>query len=277
MEILKIINNNVVSSVDAEGKEVVVMGKGIGFQKKPKDLLDQSLIEKVFSLPRERTSEFEKLIEDIPYEHMQVAEEVIRCASDTLGKKLNKNIYITLTDHMNYAVERQKQGIPIVNDLLWEIQNFYTPEYQIGLKAIKIVKEQLGVLLSEDEAGFIALHIVNAEMDGSRVRKVSVMPEIIKDVIDIVKETFRIEIDERSITYERFLTHLKFFVQRVVSGTEYGEADEDVYRLFCLKYRNAFSCAENIKRYMAGKMEYEVPKEEMIYLTAHIAKIIENY
>jgi beta-glucoside operon transcriptional antiterminator len=31
MEIVKIINNNVVSSMDAKGHETIVMGKGIGF------------------------------------------------------------------------------------------------------------------------------------------------------------------------------------------------------------------------------------------------------
>ena len=34
MIIGKIINNNVVSSWDEEGKEIIVMGRGLGFQKK---------------------------------------------------------------------------------------------------------------------------------------------------------------------------------------------------------------------------------------------------
>lgn len=276
MQISKIINNNVVSGKDQQGKEVVIMGKGIGFQKKPMDKVEESLIEKVFSLPKEHTSEFEKLIEDIPYEHIRAAEAVIRYASGVLGKKLNKNIYITLTDHMNFALERQKKGIAVSNALLWEIQKFYRLEYQIGCKAIEIVREQLGVELSKEEAGFFALHIVNAEMDGSDMEQASAVPEIIKDIINIVRYSHRVEMDETSIAYERFITHLKFFIQRVISGAKYSKADPEIYEMFQRKYKDAFACALKIKKYIAQKMDYEVPEEEIIYLTAHIAKITEK-
>lgn len=143
MRILKVINNNVICSLDENQQEVVIMGKGIGFQKKKGEEVETEKIEKIFRIPRESSSQFEQLVRDMPYAHMQLAEQVIAYAKEHLGKHLNKNIYITLTDHLNFAVERIKQGAEFQNALLWEIQKFYHEEYQIGLKAIEMVKDRM--------------------------------------------------------------------------------------------------------------------------------------
>ena len=165
MKILKVINNNVVSALDEKGQEVIVTGKGIGFQKKAGDQLDTTVPKKVFYSPDETfMGQFETLVKAMDYKNIHLADEIIQMAKNTLGKRLNKNICITLTDHLNYAIERQKEGISLQNALLWEIKKFYKPEYQVGLKALEMVKGQVGVELPEDEAGFIALHLVNAEM-----------------------------------------------------------------------------------------------------------------
>ncbi len=110
MKVLKVINNNVISSMDESNKEVVVMGKGIGFQKKTGDQIEQEKIEKIFHLSAENRTQFEMLVADMPYDHMYLAKEIIQYASQSLKTKLNKNIYITLTDHLNFAIERKKQG-----------------------------------------------------------------------------------------------------------------------------------------------------------------------
>lgn len=166
MKIKKIINNNVVATLDDFDNELVVMGRGIGFQKHEGDLVDKSKVEKYFAMSNVNASQFEKLVKEIPYETIKTADEIITYAKQQLKRELNKNIYITVTDHLNFAIERHKKNIKFQNDLLWEIKRFYQKEYQIGCQALEIIKEQLGVDLSEDEAGFFALHIVNAEMNG---------------------------------------------------------------------------------------------------------------
>ena len=166
MKILKIMNNNAVASKDDTDREIIVLGKGIGFKKHINDEIDETSIEKIFRLPDASKGQFEKLVEEIPYEYVKYSDEVIQYASNVLGRKLNKNIYITLTDHLNFAIERQKQGVHFKNALLWEIKKFYQEEYKIGLKAIELIKNEENIELPIDEAGFIALHIVNAAMDG---------------------------------------------------------------------------------------------------------------
>lgn len=273
MQILRVINNNVISSLDAEKREVVVMGRGIGFQKKAGDTIKDEKIEKVFHLPREHTNQYERLVSDMPYEHIKMAEEIIRYAGKTLNRHLNKNIYITLTDHLNFAVERQKQGVIFQNALLWETKKFYKEEFEIGLKAIELVKEKIGVVLPEDEAGFIALHIVNAEMDGD-IKQAGSMPEMIKDMLNIVRYTFGIEIDESTLSYERFVTHLKFFLQRAVQGVCYDNEDPELSESIRKRYTKEYTCARKIRDYVRQRIDYVVSEEELTYLTMHIARII---
>ncbi len=273
MQILRVINNNVISSLDAEKREVVVMGRGIGFQKKAGDTIEDEKIEKVFHLPREHTNQYERLVSDMPYEHIKMAEEIIRYAGKTLNRHLNKNIYITLTDHLNFAVERQKQGVIFQNALLWETKKFYKEEFEIGLKAIELVKEKIGVVLPEDEAGFIALHIVNAEMDGD-IKQAGSMPEMIKDMLNIVRYTFGIEIDESTLSYERFVTHLKFFLQRAVQGVCYDNEDPELSESIRKRYTKEYACARKIRDYVRQRIDYVVSEEELTYLTMHIARII---
>lgn len=275
MQIIKIINNNVISSIDDKGREIVVMGKGIGFSKKQGEELEEAKIEKIFSLPGEGANQYMQLVADMPYENIRITEKVITYAETTLGCRLNKNIYITLTDHLSYAIERKKQGIAFSNALLWEIQKFYNAEYQVGNRAIEMVQEELGIALSEDEAGFIALHLVNAEMDGDMRESVN-MPGMIKDILNIVRYTFQIELDEKSLSYERFVTHLKFFVQRVVSGEDCDKSDEEFELIIAERFPRSHDCANKIKDYMSKKVRYAVSDVEVSYLAVHIHRIIHS-
>ena len=146
MKILKVINNNVVSACDDKGKEIVVMGKGLGFGKKIGDILDESKIEKKFSMPDESVSRLEEILKDIPYEYAQVANRIIAMVKEKFDMKLSKIIYITLTDHLNFAITRFKKGIEVENALLWEIKRFYQKEFEAGKEALEIIKkEQLAV------------------------------------------------------------------------------------------------------------------------------------
>lgn len=120
MKIRKIINNNIVWASDDTEKEVIVLGNGVGFQKKKGDLLDKKRIEKVFHLSDEKMSQFEQLVKSIPLSSIKTAERVIAYAKESLNIELNDNIYIALTDHLNYAIERKRQGIEFQNALLME-------------------------------------------------------------------------------------------------------------------------------------------------------------
>ena len=164
MKIDKIINNNLIRTFDNNGKEILLMGCGLGFQKKIGDTIDRSKIEKIYAIENKSDSnKLMTLLSEIPLEYIQVSNEIISYAKYSLGKRLNDNIYISLTDHISFAIERYKQGLNFKNALLWEIKRFYNHEFLIGKEALTIIKKRLDIMLSEDEAASIALHIVNAQ------------------------------------------------------------------------------------------------------------------
>ena len=170
MRVTKIVNNNIVISEDKNHKEVVLMGKGLGFQKHKGDEIKSSQIEKTYVMKDHgMTQRFQEMLTDIPIERVKICNKIIQYAKDTLQKNINDNIYVSLTDHINFAIERVEMGVPFQNPFLWEIKKFYYQEYLIGKVAIGMIEKELKVTLPQDEAAFIALHIVNAELDLSLI------------------------------------------------------------------------------------------------------------
>ena len=275
MVIEKILNNNAVVSLSDERSEIIVMGKGIAFGKKRGDLIDDDRIEKVFTLKNgDLTNKLKQLIEEIPIEYMAVSEDIIKFTKLQLGKSLNDTIYISLTDHIHYAVERFKKGLIIKNGLLWEIKNLYKEEFQIGLEALKMIEQAFGVGLPEDEAAFIALHIVNAELNED-IGNIMAMTEIVKEILKIVKYHFLIEFEEESLNYYRFITHLKFFAQRLVNKEFYeDDRQDDLFQIVKTRYTDSYGCALKIKEFINKKYRYIITQDEMMYLTIHIERVV---
>ena len=273
MKIAKVINNNVISVIQ-DDQELVIMGRGIAFKKRPGDEVDEDRIEKIFKLEnQDMASKFKSLLYEVPMEYVKVTEEMIQYAKNKLGKKLNDIIYISLTDHINFAIERQKQGIKIVNPLLWEIKRIYKDEFQIALEALKMIKDKLAIELPEDEAGFIAMHFVNAELN-EEMTDVTNMTKIIQDILNIVKYHFKIELDEDSLNYFRFLTHLKFFAQRLINNMLLKSDDDELYEIVKNKHPEAYACTKKIKDYIQKVHGHEITSEEKLYLTIHIDRVV---
>lgn len=274
MKIKKILNNNAALALDDKGNEIVYTGCGLCFQKKIGDEIDEGKIEKTFVMEKPN-EQFKQLVSEMPYEQIQVADEIIKYAGDMLNKRLCNNIYITLTDHLGYAIERAKTCTVLRNKLLWEIKNFYKTEYSIGCHALDMIKEKLGVTLPDDEAGFFALHIVNAELDGNMHHTLETS-EVISDIVSIVKYTFNTALDENTLSYERFITHLKYFLQRAEKREYYPADNVDMFNMMIKKFPEAYKCAIRIKSYMESKFPEEITDEEMLYLVVHISRITDR-
>ena len=145
MVIKKIINNNIISARDDKGIELVAMGKGIGFGRRAGEEVEESKIEKVFRLENiDDTEYFKSLLASLPIEFVRLSNQIISYAKETLGFELNSNIYLGLTDHINFAIERQKKGMVFSNALHDEIKLFYPNEYLVGKHALYLIENQTG-------------------------------------------------------------------------------------------------------------------------------------
>jgi len=239
--------------VNDQGEEIILRGLGIGFQKKVNDRLEDSKVEKIYSMhSKTALSKMQSLVNDIPLEHIQVCTEIIDDIKKTFDKTLNDNIYITLTDHLSFAIERQHLDLQFKNALLLETKRFYQEEYQLGVHAIEVIKERLGVTLLEDEAGFIALHIVNAELD-TDMSDMMKITELIQDILQITKDYYQVALDEDSLDYDRFVTHLKYFGQRMFHNKTIKDDDFKLQEMIRTNYKKDYQCAEIINQYISDK------------------------
>lgn len=269
----KVINNNIISAYDESGAEVIVMGRGIGFKKKQGEMVPANQISKIFRIKsRTLAEQFKELLANMPLERVRISDEIISHAKDHLKLKLNQSIYVTLTDHINFAIERVSQGIEPQNALLWEIKRFYPQEFQLGIYALELIQDRLDILLPEDEAGFIALHFVNAEY-GTDIRDAVKFPNQMQAIVDIVERDLGILLDESSLHYERFMTHIKFLIQRIYRKELLSSEDRELSLLMQRKYPREYQCSVKVAEYIMQATGSRLSEEEIMYLSVHIRRV----
>lgn len=275
MIINKILNNNVVTVI-LNGEEAVVMGRGIGFQKKSGESIEEEKIEKIFKMENEKSNEkFKQLMIETPPEYLSMTKEIVSIAEKELGSELGELIYILLTDHLSFAVMREKENIRIENPMLWEIKSLYKKEFKVGLEAIDIVEKYTGVRLSEDEAGFIALHILNSALNEDMYNTMNITV-LTNKILNIIKKYFNIKFDEESLDYTRLLTHLKFFAQRIFKREQVKEEDVELYDIISNRYPEERKCIDKIDQYINKQFSYNLSRQEVIYLIMHIRRFRKN-
>lgn len=277
MIIKKKLNNNVAVTTDETGREIIVMGKGIAFDRKVGDELDEAEIDKRFvSSDKDFSMKFQEILLQIPMKYLNVSDLIIEKAKKELGTELNENIYISLTDHIYMAVIRFLDGMIIPNPMLWDIKRFYRKEFTVGQKALEIIKQELKVELPEDEAGFIAFHFVNAQQNFESTLMLDIM-KLVKEIMNIIKYQMALDLDEESVYYYRFITHLKFFAQRLFSGSGQMTGDKNsLFEAIKKEYKKAYCCTQSVVKFVKGKYQYDISEEEQLYLTIHIENMIEK-
>ncbi|WP_217512112.1 BglG family transcription antiterminator LicT [Vibrio metschnikovii] len=275
MRVSKVLNNNVLISTDANQREVVVMGRGIGFQMKIGMEIDAKKIEKVFTLASSDTAidaRYHELLEEIPLELLTTVEQILELANSSLTGNLHSSLRIALADHLHFAIQRLQTGQKVKNGMLWEIKQLYPAEYEVGLQALQLIKKASGVQFDEDEAGFITLHLVNAQLHEDMNNTISVT-NLIRDIIHMIKYNLSLDLNEDSVEFRRLVTHLKFFVHRLLHQTTISDQDDSLFLSVKEKYPTAFSCVEKISQYVNKKFQHDMTSEEMMFLTIHVERV----
>ncbi|MBC5629424.1 PRD domain-containing protein [Clostridium sp. NSJ-6] len=271
MKIIKKINNNIALAINAKDEEVIVIGKGIGFPKTPYELRDESIIEKIFVT--QSNNDYLEMFKDIPLEDIYLTQEIIKYGEEYLGKKLNTNILLTLSDHISYAIQRFNQGVEVKSPLEWEIKHLYPDEFKIGVKAIEIIRNERGIRLTEPESVFIALHFINAQIGDNKIDQTAKITEIIGDILGIVKYHFRIELDESSINFTRFVKHLQYFIYRQLNKSSLEGENENLYKIVEKQYTNENECVHKIEEFLKSNYGWNCSIDEKLYLVLHIQRV----
>ena len=274
--IKKVLNSSVVL-VDNEGQEMIALGKGIGFGKKAGEQITDSQIDQVFlPIDETRSLQFAELIDEIPIRFFEMTKEIVQLAQQLMPNPLNSTIYLTLSDHLHFAVERQEKGLSITNRLYWEIKNYYAKEYAVAEQALLLLREKYQIFLPEEEASNIAFHLINAQSASADNQDGLKKAKLIGIIVNLVRYWIQQYVNKKSIHYRRFITLVSFFGDCLFAEGLLQEKDEGLYRQMWALYPNAMEIATKVKAYVDNEYQTKIPENEIAFLGVHINRLMNH-
>ena len=268
MLISKILNNNVVISEENQ-EEVILMGRGLAFGRKVGQEIPDELIEKKYVLSENRR----QLLMELPAEVMEMSDKIISFAREKLQKKLKDTAFLAMADHIHGVLLRLEDDIYLKNFLIWDIKRFFPIEFEVGQYAKQLLSAYVSKELPDDEAAFMTLTLVNAELENGdgTARDLTMMME---EIMTIVKYSLEISLDEEDIYLERFMTHLKFFCERVLTNSGNRDLeDNEMFDLLKCKYPLAYETTRKIAEFLKQTRNYQTSEDEQLYLTIHLSRM----
>lgn len=275
LQLIKTLNNNIVLAKNEKNEEIVVFGTGIGFNRKKGELVDMKQVTKVFK--SERNSPAELLLENISSDVLVTTEKIIQLGESRLKKKLSPSILFSLADHIRFAIERSESNLENDNPLQWEIPHLYFSEYEVGKEALTIITNELNIQLPVMEASFIALHFVNAQVDGQTMGETIQITQLTKNIVKIIQSLFGITLDKTTLNYSRFTTHLRYFIARQESADQFEVAmDTSLKEVIQERYMKSYACGLLIKEMLEKEFHWIITEDELVYLVVHIERLIKE-
>lgn len=273
---IKVINNNIIIVKDLNGHEMIAIGKGLGYRKKKYDFVYSDEVMKTYVYVDKHKNSNLLLFEEVPFEIVEVAQKIIDYATKTLKQKYNVNLLASLSDHINFSVNEYHKGNVTPKLVNEEVKRFYKEEYQVGVYAIKLINQTLEIELHKDEATSIAFHLIVASQEITNFETRELMFSV-KKIVDITGKHLKIEIDEDSLAYSRYIIHLKFFLSRIIRKQTFNNTSElsSIFGQLVTKYKEVENCVFEIKDFIFDEYNYNCTNEDCIYLMIHIVRIHE--
>ena len=272
MKIIKTFNSNVVLVYNNDNREEIVMGKGIGFAKKPGDEISSSQIEKHFVFQeRKNFADLENLFERIDYQDIEMASDIIRLFEKRLDKKVNESSLLALADHIGFAMKRAREGMTFRTPLEWELKQIYKTYYEVALEAVELLREKTGLDIPEQEASFITLHMVNGlDADSNGMEETMLLSKIMQNILNIINYHYGKEFKEDTIYFRRFVTHMRYFIKRQLEEETPNTEATNLLAIIKLQYKTDYECTIKIKNFLEKTYNWKITDNEILYLTLHI-------
>lgn len=257
MKIIRQINNNAALALDGNGKELVVLGRGVGFPKMPYELTDLSRIERTFY---DVNPQYFGMAADLPRPLVLACAEIAERAEIELDCALNPNLPFTLADHLNFAAERLRKGIEISTPLAYDVRHLYPKETELAKQARELLAREAGLKLPDSEVVNIALHLINAEAEAGDMHSMMMTLKALSDVDGIVEKQLAITLNKESFSYSRFSMHLRYLIQRLASGRQVEERISGMLAQMRRDYPQAYPMCPRHRGLFPGRLELAVQR-----------------
>lgn len=274
MEILMVFNNNVVLAREDSGREVVLTGRGLGFQKKPGQSVDPARIVRTFvptagADPRDLGA----LVAQIPPEHIGLAVDALGLATAELGTPLGTGVVVALADHLSFAITRARRQLAVEYPLRAEVAHLYPHELAVAQRIVDLVNGRIDVVLPPEEAVPVTLHLVNAGFATADLSRTFQMTEVFEQVFAVIEGAYGTEVDRHGINTARFITHLRYFFIRMHQGGQLESQGDKLVDAIRGAYPEAFRCALRVQEVLELRLGQPITADEVAYLTLHVARL----
>ena len=278
MEILRVFNNNLVLARDPGGDEVILTGRGLGFQARPGQVVDPAKVVRRFIPDDGRDPDhLAELLAGIPPEHIQIVSAALSEAGvEPAASGGATTLVIALADHVNFAIHRQEVGMGVVYPLLAEVTNLYAGEYAQAQRVLESLNRRLDVPLPYSEAVAIALHLVNAGIATGDLSYTYTMTGIIQQMVGVIEQTYGVTLPSTSVSVGRLITHLRYLFVRIHQHSQLVEERSTIGAAIRDAYPQALECALRLASVVELRLGSALTDDEVSYLTLHVARVVQD-
>lgn len=274
MEILRVFNNNVVLARDDAGGEVILTGRGLGFQARPGQPVDTAKVVRVFRPVDGRDPDhLAELLAGIAPEYVQLVAAAVTQAGLDARAAQSPTLIIALADHVSFALRRGQLGMDIEYPLLGEVTNLYAEEYRAASALLGAINERLDAPLPDGEAVALTLHLVNAGFTTGDLSYTYTMTGVIQQMVTIIEQTYGLELNPASVSLGRFITHLRYLFVRIHQHQQLDEGHSTIASAIRDVHPEALRCAERLAAVMELRLGAPLTDDEISYLTLHVARV----
>lgn len=269
--VIKVLNNNGILVYSNEtGREMILLGNGVGFGRKPTEKIGPIPGAKVYSLvSRRKDQSVLKVVNGIRPEFIEAAGKIIEEAEKEFGE-VNHDILLPLADHIALAAKRAVENRQMPNPFTPDIRVLFAREYGVALRGRDIIRGMMGYEISDDEAGFITLHI-HAGLSDEQVSETLDTTRIINESISMIEKALGVQMAADSLAYTRLMSHLYYMTARTRKGES---TNVDFNEFIFANYPRTGEAAKEVCHYMEKELKRPVAREEIGFLAIHIQRVI---
>lgn len=269
MKIIKNINNNYAVAVDSAGNQLVVSGRGIGFGTVPREEMD---LKKINCTYYDVDENYIAMIKDLPEDIINASTKIVEYARSVLENPIGSNLVFTLADHIQFSIQRHEKNLDIKLPILPDIQQLFEKEYDIGKYGVKLLRQEMKIYLPNDEAAYIALHIINAE-EREKSEETLDDTSLIENIIRIIEKDFSIKVNENTANYSRFVSHMHYLFKRTKESRQIKSVNEKMYLSVKNDYPDTAVCTDHVSAFLKTERNIALTDEEKLYLMLHINRL----
>lgn len=274
MKVLRVINNNIVLSRDAGGREVILTGRGIGFRAAPGQEIDPARIVREFVPVDGRDPDhLAELLAAIDQEILRAVVIALDAAGIEGRASTRPTLAIAVADHVEAALDRARRGLALEYPLRAEVQALYADELRSAQRLLAEINRRVDPELAEHEATALALHLVNAGFASGDLAFTYTMTGVIQQMLAVVSERFDLDLDRASMSAARFITHVRYLFVRIHAHRQLAEQDSSIGEAIRRNYPEATRTARQLATIVELRLGARLTADEVSYLALHVARM----